>query len=343
MNEAKKKLSEISSVLFREEVTYGEIFETVKDYKSLLEKATSINFEDSQTSENIFTEAGKAIGPKWAGLCVDDVFRTQKFCKGLLKAVYEKQKDKPSKKIQILYAGTGPFATLALPLVTIFSPDEISFTFLEINKLSFKGLQETISYFGIENYISELHHCDATTYKVNPEKHIDIVVIETMMSSLKGEHQVAITFNLINQLPKNVLLIPEDVSLHVLAVNSERRFANKISSEQPITYFKKLGTLFTLNKSEILKHSDKYFKEFPNYEFPEKKILIPRKLVQNFDELHVETSITIFKDEILKIDESGLTTLDNFHLFRSMMTPSKYLVSTYMCGQKPGLYFNFKN
>jgi hypothetical protein len=343
MNEAKKKLSEISSQLFSNDASFGEIFQIVKDYKALLEKATSINFEDSQTGENIFTESGKAIGPKWAGMCVDDVFRTQKFCRGLLKAVKAKQSTNPSKKVHIVYAGTGPFATLVLPLTTIFTSEEITFSFLEINELSINGLKETISFFEIASYIDKIEQCDATTYTFINEDHIDIVIIEAMMFSLKDEHQVSISYNLISQLSKEVILIPEKITLNLLAVNAERRNANKLTLKESIPYSEKLGRLFQLSKDEIFKNANAFMEAFPNYEFPQTRIEIPRTLYRNFDELHVETEIKIFENEVLQIDESGLTVLDKFHEFKSMMTPSQYLVATYMCGQKPGLYFRFEN
>lgn len=343
MNEAKKELTAITSKLLNPDSTFGEVFQAVKEYKSLLLNATSLDFGDMETEASIYTDSGKAIGPRWASLCVDDTFRTQKFCRGLLKAVQQKREENPTRKVHILYAGTGPFATLALPLTTFYSSEEISFTFLEINELSIKGLRETIAYFEIEDYVRLIEKTDATTYKLKNNKEIDIVIIEAMMFSLKGEHQVPISYNLISQLSNDVVLIPQEISLNLLAVNSERRHANKQSLGDPIPYFEPLGTLFKLSKEEIYKQTTLFFETFPETEFPENKIEIPNAINRNFNELHVETKITIFKDEVLQIDESGLTTLDKFHEFKSMMRPAKYLVSTYMCGRQPGLYFRFEN
>ncbi|MEZ4778778.1 MAG: hypothetical protein R2786_05275 [Flavobacteriaceae bacterium] len=342
MNTAKKNLSEISSVLLHNKSSFGETFQALKSYKALLQKATSLDFDIEESRDNIYTDSGKAIGPSWANLCVDDMQRTQKFCSGLYKAVVKKRSANPNQKVHILYAGTGPFATLILPLTTVFTSSEITFTLLEINTKSFHALQETLAYFEIEEYISKLENVDATTYHL-PSKSIDIVVVEAMMFSLKGEHQVPIVYNLIKQLPNETILIPEDITLYLLAVNSERRHYNKITTEAPIAYCKRLGTLFKLNKDEIRQNSDSFFEAFPFYEFEETSIEIPKNIVQNYNELHVETRITIFDDEILEIDESGLTVLDKIHQFKSMMQPSKYLVSKYMCGQNPGLYFRFEN
>lgn len=342
MNNAKKELSQVASILLNNESSFGDSFQAINSYKELLLNATSLDFDEQGSRENIYTDSGKAIGPKWASLCVDDLQRTIKFCRGIYKAVSVKRKENPDQKVHILYAGTGPYATLVLPLTTVFSPDEITFTLLEINKKSFAALKETIHYFGVENYIYALENEDATTYQL-PSKKIDIVLVEAMMFSLKGEHQVPIVYNIINQLPKDVILIPDDITLNLLAVNSERRHNNKITIEEPISYYQRLGTLFILNKEEIHQNKDSFFEAFPNYEFKETKIEIPTNIVQKFDELHIETRITIFGDEVLEIDESGLTVLDKIHQFKSMMAPSKYLVSNYMCGQQPGLYFRFEN
>ena len=343
MNQAKKELTAISSKLLNPDSSFGEVFQAVKEYKALLLTATSLDFGEMETEANIFTESGKAIGPRWASLCVDDTFRTQKFCRGLLKAVQQKREESPTSKIHILYAGTGPFATLVLPLTTIYSSEEICFTFLEINELSIKGLRETIAYFEIEDYVSLIEKTDATTHKLKNQQEIDIVIIEAMMFSLKGEHQVPISYNLISQLSNDVVLIPQEISLNLLAVNSERRHANKQSLGGPIPYFERLGTMFSLNKGEINKQATLFFETFPETEFPENKIEIPNVINRNFNELHIETQITIYKDEVLQIDESGLSTLDKIHEFKSMMAPSKYIAASYMCGQNPGLYFKFIN
>ena len=342
MNNAKKQLSSISSILLNNESSFGEAFQAIKLYKELLQKATSLDFDQEENRENIYTHSGKAIGPTWANLCVDDLQRTRKFCSGLYKAVIEKRKANHKKKTHVLYAGTGPFATLILPLTTVFTSSEITFTLLEINTKSFHALKETLAYFGIEEYIYGLENVDATNY-ILPSKNIDIVVVEAMMFSLKGEHQVPIAYNLIKQLPCETILIPEDITLNLLVVNSERRHTSKISTGSPISYYKRLGTLFKLNKDEIRQNSNSFFETFPYYEFKETKIEIPINIVQNFNELHVETRITIFNDEVLEIDESGLTVLDKIHQFKSMMLPSKFLISQYMCGQNPGLYFRFEN
>ena len=98
-----------------------------------------------------------------------------------------------------------------------------------------------------------------------------------------------------------------------------------------------------MNKTQIKNTAVPFFEKFPLYEFPETKVEIPLNINQNFNELHIETEIIIFEDEVLQIDESGLTVLDKFHEFKSMMSPSRYIVSKYMCGQQPGLYFRFEN
>ena len=77
--------------------------------------------------------------------------------------------------------------------------------------------------------------------------------------------------------------------------------------------------------------------------FPEKEILFPKHILQNYDELHIETHIKVFEDEVIEIDQSGLTTLYKIYEFKSMLLPGSKFKSQYLCGKNPGLFFQFSN
>jgi hypothetical protein len=71
------------------------------------------------------TPAGLAIDTRSAALCIFDMMRTRKFLLGIRDAIDEKLRIDPGQPVTILYAGTGPFATLLTPLITVFRPDQL--------------------------------------------------------------------------------------------------------------------------------------------------------------------------------------------------------------------------
>src|SRR5690606_21544916 len=138
---------------------------------------------------HLSTDFGNAIGPLWAALCIKEIFRTQRF----IQAAHQAIQDKLAKKegpVQVIYAGTGPFATLALPLMSQYTPEEVQFTLLEINPISFDKMQQTINSFGFEDYVYAAVCANACTWRIPPDLSADIVLSETMYNGLYKEPQV---------------------------------------------------------------------------------------------------------------------------------------------------------
>jgi hypothetical protein len=336
MNTPLTELSAIADLLYDKNSKYGEIFEASRRLRNLLQAACNKDFMDDIDDGTIYTNSGKAIGIKWASMCVDDIMRTKKFCNGIFMAI-EKLKAKNKGKVHILYAGTGPFATLIIPLISRYSPKEVSFTLLEINPESFEGLTNTIQYFNAQDYVTEMTLCDAIDYEIPKDLQVDILVSETMMHGLKSEQQVAICCKLLSQIENDVIMIPEEVNLNLLAINRAKRNIFKQQMNGDLQYFKRLGNLFTFNKEIIKKHQEAFLSAFPNYKFPEISLPIPFDTNLGFDELSIETHIKVFEDEYLEIDESSLTVLLKLMPLNAMLQTVKILHTNYVCGEHPGL------
>lgn len=339
---ALSELANIADILYKKDAHYGKIFEASRRLRDLMQIASNKEYVDRIDDDTIYTNSGKAIGIKWAILCVEDIMRTKKFCKGIYMAI-KKIKAKKNGKVHILYAGTGPFATLIIPLISRYSSEEISFTLLEINPESFDGLNNTIQYFNAQDYINEMTLCDAIDYKIPKDLHVDILLSETMMHGLKSEQQVAICCKLLSQIENDVIMIPEEVNLNLLAVNSEKRNRYKQQMNGDLQYFKRLGNLFTINKETIKEHQEAFLSAFPNYKFPETSLSIPSDINLGFDELSIETHIKVFENEVLEIDESSLTVLLKLMPLNSMLQTVKTLHANYVCGEHPGLQCRVEN
>ena len=332
----KKKLFEITQNLISEDVDSDVLNNSIEDLKLLLEKVSGLNQEAPVNSENILLPTGKAIGPKWAGMCLEDIPRTHKFIKGIHYAVQKILEKNPKKPVTILYAGTGPFATLILPLLSLYKPSELQLILLEVNIISIESLKKIIKGFDTFEYIKAIYHCDAANFILPSEFEADILLVECMQHALLREPQVGITYNLLPQLKKDAILIPEEVSLHLALVNMDEKneYLSNENNEAKRDYYENSEAVFTLNKAEVLQNSSDFKKE--GFQFPEKETHFSKKQLNNNDLIAISTEITVYKNISINIDESGLTV----PLFLADLNHDQTVTGAktqYIVGTDPGL------
>ena len=215
--ELKTLLLQFSKAILRPENFHDQLAPAIMAYSDLLFSNFSLTGEESR--EHIKTAHGNAVGTFWAARCSREVLRTQRFSRALYSSVSQalQQRKKP---VHVLYAGTGPFATLALPVMMMFKPEEVQFTFLEINPESIEKVKQVIDSLDLHDYIKDIHQCDASIWEVSSPD-IDIVISETMYKALKAEPQVAIMLNLAKQLPKETVFLPEEIIVSLCKWNNK--------------------------------------------------------------------------------------------------------------------------
>ena len=341
-SEANQKLSEITDVILNDELDIQTYKKALDDLKNLLFGVSGLNFNAKINEQNIQLDNGQAIGPKWAGLCMEDVLRTQRFMRAIYKAVEVKRKDKKSEPVTILYAGAGPFATLILPLLSRYSPEELQLVLLEINEISIESLKRIIRGFEAFDYFKEIYQCDASNYEyTTSNKEIDIFLVECIQHALSREPQVAITHNLLPRLPKDVILIPEQISLEIALVNSDKRdeYMELKDSLVHKDYYEAVKTVFVINKETVLDH--KGLNENGQLEFQQETAKFIKERLNANDAIAIGTEITIFDDEKLTIDECGLTT-PLIIAKLNQKDKMKGIKTQYLVNKKPGLYTEFE-
>ncbi|MGG8497064.1 hypothetical protein ACQY1Q_11640 [Tenacibaculum sp. TC6] len=293
-----EELKEIASVLLKEEIDRLELEKTIQKYTSLVLKASELDIESIETTNDVYLKNGKAIGTKWAALCLEDDVRTQKFIKGLYLAI-EKKRLNSHAPIRIIYAGTGPFATLILPLLPLYTPNEIQVILMEINETTAEQVKKVISYFNFEEYIQELIIGDAANYTFNHNQQADIVISETMQRALDEEPQVAVTINIVSQMKKEVIFIPQRINLFAALIDPTT-ISNTDAS------YLKAALAFDLD-TEVILHNTSLFKQYATTRFPSKTIHFNRQDIQQFNHLAFFTEIQVFQDLKILPFESGLT------------------------------------
>lgn len=324
-------LQNIGSIFKKEENDFLELTEAINSYKEITYSLSNLDHENENNKSNIYFNNGEALGTTWAAMCIEDIIRTKIFIKSVFNAL-EILKEKESRPIHILYAGTGPFATLLLPVFATYSPNEVKATLLEINQESFYSVKQVISKLGFDEHIISYENEDATTFRINKETPIDIILSETLQCGLVKEQQIPITLNLLNQVPENTILIPEMLALDICLLNLNA-FNSRTENAPENDYLLVLEQLIKIDNT-----SHKKFQLDTTSEtkiLSEKEITIHPKDTIQFETLALITRITVFGNNKIQINESGLTSPILLNVFNNLTTEKKINIS-YKIDKEPG-------
>jgi hypothetical protein len=278
--------------------------------------------------------SGVALSALGAAECVTDFPRTAKFAAGLVEAVRSTLARVPGTRIEIVYAGCGPFALLALPLTTRFTADAIGFTLIDVHRSSIERARRLFDVLGIGRYVNDWVEADATRYEHGRPYHV--LVSETMRRRLASEPQVAITLKLAPQLAPGGVLVPERIAIDAYLDDLSEAELAESHGDAPMpgrgrrTGVVELGTVFDVTASLERPDADGAFAPV-TVEVPA-TITGPRHLV-------LATRIQVFGDVVLDDYESGLT-------WPTVLTPLGRVGSgdrvelRYVLGQEPGFRYD---
>ncbi|MGE5410014.1 MAG: hypothetical protein ACM3MI_03565 [Clostridiales bacterium] len=181
-------------------------------FSSITETNNNSHFQEDFTSTVL--KSGKAISPIDAGTCILDSSRTAAFIRATYEAIERaKEKFRGDLPIRVLYAGCGPFAPFATALSTVFSPDEVLFTVIDIHRRSIESVKKIVTALGIEGNFSDIITANATSFKSKHSKKYHVLIVEVMQRALSVEPQVAIMANLIEELIPGGYTVPKKISI----------------------------------------------------------------------------------------------------------------------------------
>lgn len=204
------RLKQITDEILFSDIDRTSLQASAGQLYSVFSSITGLTDDGDENAGETQLSQGRAISPQLAARCILDSVRTAQFLRATHAAIVEAQKRFPNQTLEILYAGCGPFAPLAIPMATQFNATEIQFTLLDIHHRSLDSVQKILQTLGLTAFVRAYVQCDATTYKhLAPALHI--VVTETMQSALLNEPQVSIAMNLAPQICEGGILIPEKI------------------------------------------------------------------------------------------------------------------------------------
>lgn len=273
--------------------------------------------------------AGLAIGPLGAARCTLDYARTAKFLRGVQRAVQVAQKRFPAQPVEILYAGCGPFAPLALPLMTLFTADEVQFTLLDIHQRSLDAARRLVSTFGFDAWVREFVEADATTYR-HPVAHpLHIVITETMQRALTKEPQVAVTLNLAPQLSHGGLFIPERITVDACLYDPATEFQT-VSADESVPVMERVR----IPLARLLELSLESVPQLLSGGLPAVRVALPEVSEPRL-RLMLKTQATVFETIILRDSEAGITC-PHSGAELDRLEPGREVVFRYEMGNAPG-------
>lgn len=260
--------------------------------------------------------SGEALSPQTAAGSILDYIKTTKILRGIKKALDFQLHSLKKEKIKIMYVGTGPFASLILPLIPLYKETNLEINVIDFHQDSIDALNKIINEYKFNKYFDEILPMDGTNYQ-NPTRIVfDIIIIETMQKGLSSEPHVALTKHFSKFLAKDGILIPDEIKISAALADlptelsfSRSKWTNfwlNIKRKNAITKRVYLSDIFVLDKAVNVKYN---FSNLTNNQLVLNSVNVNKK-TGRMKNLILLTEIKVFEDIILsEEDDTGLTKL----------------------------------
>ncbi len=229
---------------------------------------------------------GVALAPMQAARCARQVWRSAAFIQGSAAAVQAAQRQCSGRPVRVLYAGCGPFALLALPVMALWPASQVRFTLLDFHGEALASARRLVAHLGLEASVQDWVEADATAYRIDSAAPPDIIISETMSAALAHEPQVAITRHLLAQAPQ-AQMVPACVRVELALCD-----LRKENGYQPESHYDRiaLGKVFTLDAAAVAS-----WQGHPPGPLPAAAITLPAAIAPRYT-LRLLTRIAVFAD-----------------------------------------------
>ena len=311
----------------------------------------SIDLEGDITASESRSDHGLALSPTMAAMCAQDVCRTVGFLRGIHQAIQDvaerlRQSGQPT-PVRILYAGTGPLALLATPLMSVHAADELSFVMVDIHRPSIAAVRRIVERHQWQGFVEALVQADACNYLIPAERRPHILLSETMNVCLENEPQVNLFRHLHAQAP-DAILIPQRVTIEAALVNPALEFKvhevdqsaeDQAGAAQEWAQIRQQSRQYLGKVFELTAASIGTWPESETEYLPAACITLPQTMEARQQTPMLLTEVQIYGGHSLRPHESGLT-VPRVLPWRQATGHGNVLQFRYRLGDCPGLQCN---
>ncbi len=320
--------------IVRPDAAYPDIWQSIDAIHAAMYSITGILRQqgDFQDGTDTALPAGVAISPAQAAQCLFDRMRTVIFMRGVHAAVAEALRRFPGQRLEILYAGCGPYCPLMLPIATQFSPERVRIHLLDYHEESIAAARKVVERLGIEESIGDIVCCDAVKYRVPPGRVLHVAITETLKPSLEREPQVSISANLASQLCKGGILVPESIAVSLYLLDFQKEFEWMQRGGEPPDRCC-LGIVFELTQESAAGLFGVIPPDGGSVTVPCAEIVLPDGLPL-IDQYYLLTEIGVFSAHALTFNQSQLTMPIRYRL-KTPWGPGDRLAFQYVIDSHP--------
>ncbi len=269
------------------------------------------------------TSTGVALGLWHASLSMEDRPRTAAFLRGLSQALSSELESYPSRPIHLVEAGCGPLAGLSIPMMTLFEPDQLQVTLVDLHDESIEVAEELVRSLGLTDYLKQAICANLLNYEF--ENPADVVVLETMDAALNREPQVSLMRRLVNVFP-DALILPESITIDLQSLNfTHVGFPMTVESLDR----KHIGRVFELDRQSAIGLEEK------DGTLPAARLRVPEDLSAE-EQLVLMTQVKVFREVVLQHLEAQITAPVPIVDFQPGWLGAE-LEFRYRIGRSPGL------
>lgn len=321
---------QLLATLLEGELSPGEMQSKAREIAKILSAVSGVSIDHELTGSPVIdTSEGIAISPVQAAKCMEEVQRSRRFLLGITQAIEDKSES--TQKINVLYAGTGPFGSILLPILAKFDSRKLKVTLLDIHRENIKAIKNVVSWLELEDYIETVIHGDALKWSPKDGRKFDIIVSETMNNFLLREPQVPIFIHLQQFLTSNGVLIPEKITIqagHLQPVSKAQQESLKTGAKRyvPIT------NIFEFDQTlacELHKSGTKSWKS--HFVMPESSGYL--------HDFEYRTFVHIYKDHLLVTGDCSLNL--PVRQFNKSVEAGAKVSCNYLWGKTPEWQINY--